>query len=164
MDDYPPSFLDRLTDPALPPGRTRYTARQLEQTVMRDLAELLNTKRPPDELFDGLGLVQESIANYGLRDMTMVAGYSAAQRDEYARHILHVIDVFEPRLTDVVVTARDPGEVQDERPQAFSLAAMYFRIRATLNVDPHPIEGVTFDTVFELTTGHHRVHLPGNTV
>ncbi len=164
MDDYPPSFFDRLTDLDLPPGRTRYTARQVEQAVMRDLSELLNTKRPPDELFEGLQLVRESIANFGLRDMTMVAGASAAQREEYARHIVEVITAFEPRLADVVVMARNPDEVRDERPQAFSLVAMYFRIRATLNVDPHPIEGVTFYTVFELTSGTHQVTLPGNTI
>jgi len=69
--------------------------------------------------------------------------------------------VFEPRLTDVTVIARNPDEVKTERPQSFNLAAMYFRIRATLNVDPHPIEGVAFDTVLELTSGHHQVQLPG---
>jgi type VI secretion system lysozyme-like protein len=128
---------------------------------MRDLSELLNTKRPPEGFFDGLPLVRESVANYGLPDMTTAEGLTADQRDRYARHIAEVIAAFEPRLADVVVTARNPGEVRDERPQTFSLVAMYFRIRATLNVDPTPIDGVTFDTVFEVITGTHTVNLPG---
>lgn len=161
MEEYPPSFYDRLTDPNIPPGQSRYTADQVEYAVMRDLAELLNTKRPSDELFVGLQLVQRSIANFGLRDMTMVPAYTATQREQYAQHIAEVIEAFEPRLMNVVITARDPNDVKEERPQQFNLAAMYFRIRATLNVDPHPIEGVSFDTVFELTSGHHEVNLSG---
>jgi type VI secretion system lysozyme-like protein len=163
MDDYTPSVFDRLSDPSIPVGRSRYTLRQLEHAVLRDLSDLLNTKRPAEGTFDGLGLVPDSIANYGLKDMTMVHGYTAGEREVYAQHIAHVIAAFEPRLTDVVVVARDPAEVREERPTQFNLAAMYFRIRATLNVDPTPIEGVTFDTVFELTSGHHQVHLPGAT-
>jgi len=81
MEEYPPTVFDRLTDAALPPGKSRYTARQLEQAVMRDLGELLNTKRPPDDMFAGLPLVQDSIANFGLRDMTMVESATADQRE-----------------------------------------------------------------------------------
>jgi type VI secretion system lysozyme-like protein len=161
MDDYTPSVLDRLTDPDLPVNRSRYTLRELERAVVRDLTELLNTRRPPDGFFAGLPLVEASVANYGLRDMTVVEGTAADQRELCARHIQQVIEAFEPRLTAVSVAARDPGEVRDERPQAFSLVALYFRIRATLNVDPTPIDGVTFDTVLEVTTGTHTVNLPG---
>jgi type VI secretion system lysozyme-like protein len=161
MDDYTPSVLDRLTDPNLPVNRSRYTAGELERSVVRDLTELLNTRRPPDGFFDGLPRVEASVANFGLRDMTVVEGKAAEQRELCARHIRQVIEAFEPRLTDVAVVARDPDEVRDERPQGFSLAAMYFRIRATLNVDPTPIDGVTFDTVLEMTTGTHTVNLPG---
>jgi type VI secretion system protein ImpF len=164
MNEYNPSLFDRLTDPSLLQGQCRYSAHQLEQSVIRDLCELLNTKRPPDVLFAGLTFVPRSIANYGLRDMTLLESNSLTQREELARHIVEVINLFEPRLSNVEVVARDPIDVQGERPQTFRIAAMYFRIRATLNVDPIPIDGVTFDTVFELNTGHHNVFLPDSNV
>ena len=161
MDDYPPSFLNRLTDPELPDNRCRYSLSQTETSVMRDLEELLNTKRPREGFFAGLAEVEHSIANFGLRDITHVNGNSADERHRFAAHVREVIESFEPRLTNVNVSVRHLDEVKAELAQGFKLGAIYFRIRATLNVDPTPVEGVVFDTVLNLASGHHDVRLPG---
>jgi type VI secretion system protein ImpF len=161
MDDLPPSFLDRLTDPGIKPNRCKYTLREFEARVLRDLQDLLNTKRPPDAEFADFPEIQKSVANYGLRDMTHKDGSDSDVRSGYANHIKEVIEAFEPRLSEVEVDARTPEEVQSQDPSLFRLSAAFFRIRVTLNVDPTPIDGVTFDTVLELASGQHQVKLPG---
>lgn len=162
MDDYPPSFFNRLIDPRLAAsGRCRFTLGQMEAAVLHDLEELLNAKRPPEEYFEGLTFVGRSIANYGLRDMTHKDANSSAVRQELSEHILDVIQTYEPRLKDIQVVPRPLDEVKSEQGSGFRLGAVYFRIVATLNVDPTPIEGVVFDTMLELSTGHHNVSSPG---
>ena len=151
-----PSVLDRLTDAesAGSVARPGYGLGQMEDAVRRDLEDLLNTRRPPDALFEGLVEVPTSIANFGLRDLARFDTVTAAQREAFARHIADVIAAFEPRLIDVQVGVRDPGAA---RPAAGgpALAALYFRITARLNLDPAP--DVAFETVLELTKGRHQV-------
>lgn len=161
MDDYPPSFFDRLTDPSIPSNRCRYSLAQTESAVLRDLEQLLNTKRPPDDLFENLVAVQKSIANFGLRDLTHKDGSTDESRIQIAEHITSVIEIFEPRLTNVQVIPRSMDEVKQELPKSYRIGAAYFRIIATLNVDPTPIEGVVFDTMLELATGRHNVTTGG---
>ena len=161
MDDYPPSFFDRLTDPGISANRCRYSLAQTEAAVLRDLEQLLNTKRPPENYFEGLAAVNASIANFGLADQSHRDGSSSAVREQMAEHIHAVIEAFEPRLTQVQVIPRNLDEVKREQPKGYRIGAAYFRIVATLNVDPTPIEGVVFDTMLELATGRHNVSNPG---
>lgn len=161
MDDYPPSFYDRLTDPGITANRCRYSLAQTEEAVLRDLEQLLNTKRPPEGFFEGLEAVRTSIANFGLADMTHKDGTSEDARSFISEHILDVIRIYEPRLTKVQVVPRRLEDVKEEQPKGWRVGAAYFRIVATLNVDPTPIEGVVFDTVLELATGRHNVSTPG---
>ncbi|MFO0938027.1 MAG: type VI secretion system baseplate subunit TssE [Gemmataceae bacterium] len=164
MDDYPPSFLNRLTDPDIPDKRCHYSLAQTEQSVMRDLEDLLNTKRPRDGIFSGCTEVEHSIANFGLRDVTHVKAQSPDERQRFAEHVRDVIVAYEPRLKNVDVSVRQPDDVKAELPQGFKLGAIFLRIRATLNVDPMPVDGIVFDTVLHLASGHHDVLLPGATV
>ncbi len=161
MDDYPPSFFDRLTDPGINANRCRYSLAETEAAVLRDLEQLLNTKRPPEYYFTELPSVYRSIANFGLRDLTHKDGTTEESRVQIAEHILGVIENYEPRLTKVQVIPRSLDDVKQEQPRGFRLGAVYFRIVATLNVDPTPIEGVVFDTMIELATGRHNVSSPG---
>jgi type VI secretion system protein ImpF len=161
MDDYPPSFFDRLTDPDISANRCRYSLRETESAVLRDLEQLLNTKRPPENYFEALPAVRKSIANFGLRDLTHKDGTTEESRLLIAEHIAEVIETYEPRLTKVQVIPRAMEEVREEQPRGYRIGAAYFRIVATLNVDPTPIEGVVFDTMIELATGRHNVTTPG---
>jgi type VI secretion system protein ImpF len=158
-----PSVLDRLTDAdsAGTAGRRGYGVRQMEEAVRRDLEDLLNTRRPPDRdadgqpYFGGLEEVPRSIANYGLRDLARPDALNDALRAELARHIEEVITAFEPRLRDVRVRVRNTDEVKQARKNDFKQTALYFHIEGRLDLDPAP--AVAFETVLELTKGHHQV-------
>lgn len=157
MEDQLPSLLDRLSDPTLQPGRVRYSLNQYEDSVRRDLVELLNTHRPREGTFRGLKEVENSIANYGLKDMTGLDESDLTQRLAFAEHIKQVIENHEPRLSNVQVETRNSDEVASEDRRNFKLAALYFRIRGTLNIDPSPIDGIVFDSVLELVSGKYDV-------
>lgn len=162
-----PSVLDRLIDAESggTPDRPGYTLRQMEDTVRRDLEDLLNTRRPPEEtvgsdgvsepFFGGLEEVPTSVANFGLRDLAYFNILTPELREEFARHIERVISLYEPRLRDVRVTVRDSEEVAAMKKQDFKKTALYFHIDARLNLDPAP--EVAFESVLELTKGTHEV-------
>jgi type VI secretion system protein ImpF len=162
-----PSVLDRLIDAESggTPDRPGYTLRQMEDAVRRDLEDLLNTRRPPENVpgpdgkmelfFGGLEEVPTSVANFGLRDLAYFNILTPELRDEFARHIEKVISAYEPRLRDVRVNVRDPQEVAEAKKQDFKKTALYFHIEARLNLDPAP--EVAFETMLELTKGTHQV-------
>jgi type VI secretion system protein ImpF len=162
-----PSVLDRLIDAesAGTPDRPGYTLRQMEDAVRRDLEDLLNTRRPPENaedengqpepFFGGLEEVPTSVANFGLRDLAYFNILTPELREEFARHIERVITAYEPRLQDVRVTVRDPAEVAEAKKNDFKKTALYFHIEARLNLDPAP--EVAFESVLELTKGTHQV-------
>jgi len=166
-----PSVLDRLIDAESVGTRDRpgYTLRQIEDAVRRDLEDLLNTRRPPEivtgddgkpELFfGGLEEVPTSIANFGVRDLAYFDTLTPELRNEFAHHIEQVINIYEPRLKDVHVTVRDPAQVKEIQKSDFKRTAMYFHIEARLALDPAP--EVFFETMLELTKGHHEV-MKGN--
>ena len=53
MNDFLPSIFDRLIDPTLATNRWRYSLSQVEAVVLRDLNDLLNTRRPLRDYFAG---------------------------------------------------------------------------------------------------------------
>jgi type VI secretion system protein ImpF len=152
-----PSVLDRLIDAesAGTKDRPGYTLAQMENAVRRDLEDLLNTRRPPADFFEGLEEVPTSVANFGLPDLAFFDTLTPERRAEFARQIQQVITDFEPRLRDVEVTVRDSDQVAQDLKGEFKRTAMYFHIDARLNLDPAP--AVAFETVLELTKGTHQV-------
>jgi type VI secretion system protein ImpF len=162
-----PSVLDRLIDATSggTPDRPGYTLRQMEDAVRRDLEDLLNTRRPPENVpdadgrlepfFGGLEEVPTSVANFGLRDLAYFNTLTPELREEFARHIEKVITAYEPRLREVRVTVRDPQEVAEAKKNDYKKTALYFHIEARLNLDPSP--EVAFETMLELTKGTHQV-------
>ena len=161
MNDFLPSIFDRLIDPTLATNRWRYSLSQVEAVVLRDLNDLLNTRRPLRDYFAGLDEVERSIANFGLMDFTHLNANSAEARAEFAEHLRDIIELYEPRLTKVEVIARSPEDVQSEDPTLFKFGAVYLRIRATLKLDPFPIDGILFDTMLDLNSGVHKISQPG---
>jgi type VI secretion system protein ImpF len=162
-----PSVLDRLidADSGGTPDRPGYSLRQMEDAVRRDLEDLLNTRRPPENapdeagkpepFFGGLEEVPSSVANFGLRDLAYFNVLTPELREEFARHIEKVVGTYEPRLRDVRVNVRDQQEVAEEKKQDFKKTALYFHIEARLALDPAP--EVAFETMLELTKGTHQV-------
>lgn len=140
-----PSVLDRLID--FDPRETREAPKsrstsllELKASVRRDLEWLLNTRSFLDPRDLDATETKESVAVYGLPDIT---GLSAQNQDEQARvlrSVEHAIKVFEPRFLNLKVTMEPPTETE---------RSIRFRIEAQLDVDPVP-EPVVFDTVLKL--------------
>lgn len=140
-----PSVLDRLIDydpresREAPKSRSA-SLQELKASVRRDLEWLLNSRTylDPDDL-DATEM-KESVAVYGLPDIT---GLSAQNRNEQARvlrAVEHAINVFEPRFLNVKVSMEPPTDTE---------RSIKFRIEAQLDVDPVP-EPIVFDTVLKL--------------
>ncbi len=146
------SVLDRLIDyePEVsrePPASRTKSLRQLKQAVKRDLEWLLNTRQVAGELPSGLKEVNNSLAAYGLPDFSNISIKNQGDRNRMCRALESVIEIFEPRLTDVVITLEPERSIE---------RVLRFRIDARLIVDPAP-EPVTFDTVLHLHSGRYNV-------
>jgi type VI secretion system protein ImpF len=146
-----PSVLDRLTDAesAGTEFRQGYSVAQMAEVVRRDLEDLLNTRRPPADMLEGLEQVRRSVVNFGLPDFSRLDPLTAQQRNEIAKTILDTITVFEPRLQRVRVTLADQDPKSTDSPQ------LKYLIDAKLVVDPAP--AVAFDTILQLTKGFYQV-------
>jgi type VI secretion system protein ImpF len=144
-----PSIIDRLidADSGGTAWRRGYGLEQMVAAVQRDLEDLLNTRQSHASLAEESGEVQNSIATYGLPDLTALEAFTVQQREQIGRVIEAAIARFEPRLTDVRATLVDAGDG--------TARTVKFRVDARLCVDPAP--EVAFDTILELTTGHYSI-------
>ena len=144
------SILDRLID--LEPGVSRepvqyrlLTIGRAKASVVRDLENLLNTKRsilaPPAAYRE----VNNSVFVYGLQDFTSQNPRSPMVRQQLRQQIERIISRFEPRLKNVKVNLEMAA--QNERN-------LRFRITALLVADP-VTEPVTFDTYFDVSRGEY---------
>ena len=145
-------MLDRLIDyePEVsrePIASRTKSLRQLKQSVRRDLEWLLNTRQIVDGLPPDLKEVNNSLAAYGLPDFSHINIENLDDQKQMQRVIERVIQIFEPRLEDVVVTVE---------PTRHAERVMRFRIDARLKVEPAP-EPVVFDTMLQLGSGQYIV-------
>lgn len=137
-----PSLLDRLLDyePELsrePIASRAKSLRRLKQSVKRDLEWLLNTRHTSEELALEMKELKHSVATYGLPDFSNINSESPEDQALMRQQIEDAIQIFEPRLEDVMVTIE---------PTIGAERMMRFRIDARLKIEPAP-EPVTFDTV-----------------
>jgi len=146
------SVLDRLidSDPGVSHEPVQFRlqdVREVKASVIRDLENLLNTKRSHEEPPRDFRHLQDSLLVYGLRDFTALNPRSAATRQQLRVEIEQMISRFEPRLRNVVVHLEvDTG---NER-------VLRFRISAILIVEPIS-EPVTFDTVLDVNRAQFQV-------
>jgi type VI secretion system protein ImpF len=145
-----PSLLDRLIDPesAGTAIMTGYSAEKMYRAVLRDLEDLLNTRRTAVGLPEALDEVSSSIVAYGLPDISSAEAGSTSSRQDVATAIRSVIDRFEPRIQDVSVILLNP---EDD----ITTQSVRFRVDARLAVDPYP--DIAFDTILEMGSGHYVV-------
>lgn len=144
-----PSVLDRLID--LDPGAStdrsvsrQESVRRVMDNVRRDIELLLNTRRIPVPVPEGLPELATSLYFYGLPDITSTGKDNPAARSRLARQLEETIAAFEPRLTDVKITI-----AESERAQ---FGELRFTVQAILGMDPTP-ERVTFDTLLDAGRG-----------
>ena len=146
------SILDRLLDydpkVATEPVRDRLSVRQIKDAVIRDLENLLNTRRqilvPSPEYHE----VHSSLYMYGLQDFTMKNPGSPMVKQKLRQVIEGTISRFEPRLKNVNVQIEASGQ---------NARDLRFRINAMLVMDPIT-EPVIFDTYFDVSRGEYRIN------
>lgn len=138
VDDEP----DRTVDP--PVNRTQLL-REHRESVLRDLGNLLNTRRAAGEIPAALEDLVPSLADYGLRDFVADGLATAQSRADLRKSIERAILLYEPRFkrVDVRVFQTSP---EDGDP------ALRVRIDALLHAEPAPIS-VAFDTVIDPVSG-----------
>ena len=148
-----PSLLDRLVDEdpkreSEPLPSRAQSVRIFKEALRRDLEWLLNTRAipemPPEEMED----LHASLYCYGLPDLSSFNLVSPSGRGRIQRAMQHVVEAFEPRLTNVQVI---PAEAQTPSSRVVS-----FVISGLLRMEPAP-EQISFDTVLELARGEYRV-------
>ncbi len=142
------SLLDRLIDRE--PGVSResvqsrfVTISQIRDSVVRDLENLLNTRRCILDVPESCALVNTSVFTYGLKDFMSYNPRSPSVRLEIRQEIERTIALFEPRLRNVSV--RIEGTEGLER-------SLRLRISALLVSDPVS-EPITFDTYLDINRG-----------
>src|SRR4051812_47644957 len=108
-----PSILDRLIDPesAGTAIMTGYNVEKMYAAVLRDLEDLLNTRRTSVREFENDPELRRSILTYGLPDYVSSESLSETQRKGIGRAIQQVVEECEPRLRDVRVTLLTAAEV-----------------------------------------------------
>lgn len=150
---FKPSLLDRLLD--VNDVRYGQTLVQLEQSILSDLQDLLNTRCPPRDQFALLPDAARTVANYGLMDFSHLEIQSRHDRQQILDHIKKLIETYEPRLHDVEVQERQSDEVEKIAKSDYHKGALFFQIKARLAGNPGP--EVSFETILELSKGSHTV-------
>jgi len=146
------SILDRLVDddPGSPHGPVRDSLpsiSHIKAAVIRDLENLLNTKRQVTPSPAVYREVNNSLFAYGLKDYTALNPGSISVKQQLRQDIEKTISRFEPRLKNVSVQVDAPD--QKDRN-------LRFRITALLRVEPIT-EPVAFDTYFDISRGEYRI-------
>ena len=144
-----PALLDRLTDNA--PDRVQESSdqqvlqlHQLRQSVLRDLAWLLNTARLDTvEDLSSAPLAAKSTINYGVPGFSGVSA-TAGTVASLERSIADAIRTFEPRIRSETLRVRlRPAEGDDPMPN------LVFEIQGELWARPVPLQ-LFLETSFDL--------------
>ncbi|QEG40602.1 type VI secretion system baseplate subunit TssE [Roseimaritima ulvae] len=140
-----PSVFDRLVDVSSEGSGSDswYDVAALTQAVRRDLEDLMNTQQSIPDLALEFPLLAESVVGFGVPDPSTYALDTPSGRRRFAAALMNVIDVFEPRLTDVRI------ELVDQRSQ--NLRELKFQVVARLAVEPAP--QIVFETNLHVPSG-----------
>jgi len=143
------SILDRLIDdePEVStelPHSQGVSMRQVEKSLLRDLENLLNTRRNILDPPAAYGELNRSLYTYGLRDYTAENPNNPMVLQNLRREIAQSVALFEPRLKNVVVQI-DTGRERRE---------LFFRIAGTMVVESFA-EPVAFDIQLDPNRGEY---------
>ena len=144
------SILDRLNgddDLGILGGRTSDIG-YIRQAVLRDVENLLNTRRNimvPSEVF---GHLSNSLYMYGLEDFVSRNPKSPEVRKALKSSIEKTIARFEPRLIHTEVAFN---------PEEGNAQNLCFTVKATLYANPVQ-EPISFDTWFSVNRGEYRIN------
>ncbi len=146
------SILDRLIDnePELSAemsGAGTTDFREIRESVIRDIENLLNTKRNILPVPAACPQVDNSLFTYGLKDYSADSPNSSYFRKKLLKDVRRTLSRFEPRLRNVSVQL-ETGK-NSER-------GLGFRISGILVVDPIS-EPVMFDTHFDSKRAEYKI-------
>jgi len=148
-----PSLLDRLIEYGDNETPVDLSSRgqslsELQESVRRDLQDLLNTRQSATELYSDDTELSQSVLSYGLPDLTTLNPTVIDQRRLLQQTVEQTIRRFEPRLMEIRVTTAsvDPSTGRGLR----------LNVEALLRVAPAPLP-VSFDTVVQPGSSEWRV-------
>lgn len=119
----------------------------VRQAVLRDVENLLNTRRCIVQPPESYGYLENSMYTYGVEDFTAKNPKSPQVHQALKGTILETINRFEPRLKNLFVAFRsEEGNNQN----------LCFAVQATLYADPIQ-EPITFDTWFSAGRGEYKI-------
>lgn len=136
------SVLDRLIGDDLPESG-RHIFRTVKACVMRDIENLLNTKKNIRPVPKGYTNLEKSLFTYGVKDFTHESPNSISAIKNLLKEIKRTVELFEPRLKRVQI------EIDQEAKGLFQ-----FKILGVLVVDPIS-ERVSFDTHIDSKRGKY---------
>ena len=148
-----PSIVDRLLDdePDQTAERQKSGAQKLRDfraSVLRDVTNLLNTRRRWPSVSDRADLVPSSL-DYGIRDVTGADLSTADARERFRAEVENVLRRYEPRFRSVKVALLvDPDDGR---------RAVRFRVDAVLHTEPVP-EPLAFESVVDPSDGSVEVN------
>lgn len=156
-DRLQPALLMRLTDDAPAISRESregrvVSMRQLRESVLRDLADLLNSARLPDQqALREFPHASRSVLNYGLPDLTGKA-QSSLDEQHVANAIANAIRNFEPRILPSSLRVRPWRQSSADRGNT-----MVFLVEGDLWAQPYP-ERLYVRTELDLEDGQMRIN------
>jgi type VI secretion system protein ImpF len=146
------SILDRLIDRE--PGVSRETSpyqlddiRAAKQSVVKDLENLLNTRRKIFPVPEEFREVNNSLFVYGLPDFSSLNPRNPQVKQMLRRDIEQTVARFERRLKNINVQLEMSNKMDH---------MIRFRITGILNMEPLS-EPVTFDTYFDINKGNYAI-------
>ena len=140
-----PSVFDRLIDEEpynsreAPRSQTQ-TMREIRESVMRDLENLLNTRWRCKSWPPQLKVLDTSLINYGIPDFSSIDLSSDMDRNSLREAIEVAIRTYETRFVSVAVEVPKRRQAGDR--------SLHFIIRAELHATPAP-EPIVFDSKLE---------------
>lgn len=151
QENFRASILDKLIDnePDMlsePASSRMMNLRDIEASVIRDIENLLNTRRTINEPPPTLTEVNKSLYMYGLKDFTADNPDSVQVIQKLRREIFQTLALFEPRLKNVVVHVENRGGNRE----------LHFRIAGTLVINPIS-EPVIFDIRLDPKRGEYLI-------
>ncbi len=119
----------------------------VRHAVLRDVENLLNTRRSIVEPPESCHHVENSLFTYGVEDFVAKNPKSPQVRQALKSTIQETVARFEPRLRNVSVDFRTDEEYSQN---------LRFSVRATLHADPIR-EPIYFDTLFSASRGEYKI-------
>lgn len=139
------AILDALIDaPAAGSGDLVQRTAQVQQHVLRNLENVLNSRRTPEPPPRYLKHACDSLVMVGLPDFTGSGFDDDAQRKALCTEIDKAIRAFEPRLRNVEVRLESESNATDR--------ILHFRILGDLQVEPQP-QRVVYESQLDCANG-----------